>query len=109
MWQDDNDKIMEILDNIELNSKVQFPVKCPICGKNNGHLYFHRYKNDNVKGGMWVWCSACRHSAHTMFKIPEWWQNLNDINFEELTALPECLEKNKKLIDEWINKLLFEK
>lgn len=66
MWKDDDKRIMNILDNIEVKENIQFPVTCPICGKKEGHLYFHRYENE-IAGGMWVWCSACKHSAHSRF------------------------------------------
>lgn len=106
MWIDDNDKIMNILDNVESKNLAHFPAICPICGKKAAHLYFHKYADDNDKGGMWVWCSSCNHSAHTMFRIPKWWVNLNLIKFEELSSYPDFLEKNKKEIDHWINELL---
>lgn len=106
MWQDDDDKIMNILDNIEPEEKKQFPVFCPICGKREGHLYFHRYKNE-VAGGMWIWCSACKHSMHSRFRLPDWWINLETIDFQELASHPDYLEKNKSSIDNWINKLLY--
>ncbi len=108
MWIDNNDKIMNILDNVESKKMDYFPVICPICGEKEAHLYFHRYTDDD-KGGMWTWCSSCKHSAHTMFKIPKWWANLDIIKFEELTSYPDLLEKNKDKIDEWINELLHSK
>ena len=107
MWQENDDRIMDILDNIEVKNKRQFPSVCPICGEKEGHIYFHRYKKDDDRGGMWVWCSACRHSAHTLFKIPKWWDNLKMIKFEKLANYPDYLEKNKRYIDKWVNKLLF--
>ena len=55
MWIDNDDRIMEILDYIEKPSKECFPVTCPICGKREGHLYFHRYMQGNARGGMWTW------------------------------------------------------
>ena len=39
MWQDNNDKIMDILDNIEASKIKYFPVVCPICTKKDVHLY----------------------------------------------------------------------
>ncbi|MDE5907128.1 MAG: hypothetical protein K2H52_00020 [Lachnospiraceae bacterium] len=105
MWKDD-DRIMNILDSVEIKEKKQFPVICPICGKREGHLYFHKYNSNENAGGMWTWCSACKHSAHARFKLPEWWKNLEIINFHELVSCPDYLEKNKVIIDEWINKLM---
>lgn len=107
MWQDNDSKIMNILDKVETKSKEQFPVICPICGEKEGHMYFHRNKIGEDKGGMWTWCSSCRHSAHALFRIPKWWINLKEIDFEKLTSYPDYLEENKVCIDEWINELLF--
>ena len=56
---------------------------------------------------MWTWCSACCHSAHVTFRLPEWWENLEQIDFEKISSYPDYLEENKRDIDEWINKLIF--
>lgn len=105
MWKDDDKRIMNILDNIEAKENKQFPVTCPICGKKEGHLYFHRYENE-IAGGMWVWCSACKHSAHSRFRLPDWWKNLETIDWKELASHPDYLEKHKDGIDDWVNKML---
>ncbi|MDE7247321.1 MAG: hypothetical protein K2N43_05495, partial [Lachnospiraceae bacterium] len=104
MWQDDDDRIMDILDIIETEHSV--PVVCPICGKREGHFYFHRYEDGKEPGGLWVWCSACRHSAHSRYRVPEWWKNAEEIRFEKLAALPYYLEEKKHCIDEWINRFV---
>lgn len=106
MWQDNNDKILDILDIIETNNKECFPVVCPICRRRDGHLYFHRYMEGDERGGMWTWCSACYHSAHTMYRLLKWWKNLDEVHFERLTNYPNYLEDNKISIDEWVNKLM---
>lgn len=107
MWQDNNDKILDILDAIDKKNKECFPVVCPICGGREGHLYFHRYKEGGERGSMWTWCSACYHSAHAMYRLPKWWENLEEVCFEKLTNYPDYLEDNKICIDEWTNKLIF--
>ena len=84
---------------------IVFPVVCPICGEKDGHLYFHRNRDGDEKGSMWVWCGKCYHFAHALCRLPKWWKNLDKINFEELTSYPNHLEENKFCIDEWINKL----
>lgn len=106
MWQDNNDKILDILDFIEIKNKECFPVVCPICGKKEGHLYFHRYKEEEL-GGVWIWCSACYHSAHARYQLPKWWKNSEEIISEKLASHPDYLEDNKRFIDEWVNKLIF--
>lgn len=54
---------------------------------------------------MWVWCSACYHSSHALGRVPEWWENLEKIDFDKLASLPDYLEENKIFIDEWINSI----
>ena len=107
VWLDNDDKIMDILDNIETENKGCFPVVCPICGKKEGHLYFHRNMEGDERGSMGVWCSACYHFSHAMYRLPKWWQNSKKINFEKLTSFPNYLEENKVCIDQWINEILF--
>ena len=46
---------MDILDNIETVNKGCFTVVCPICGKKEGHLYFHRNMEGSERGNMWAW------------------------------------------------------
>ena len=107
MWKDNNDKIMDILNNIETQNRECFPVLCPICGKKDGHLYFHRNSEGDERGSMWAWCSTCYHFAHVLYRLPKWWKNLEEINFENLTSYPNYLDENKFFIDEWVNKLIF--
>lgn len=107
MWRDNNDKIMDILANIETQNKELFPVVCPVCGEKDGHIYIHGNKKEDERGSMWVWCSACYHTAHAVYRLPKWWENSEKISVEELTSLPDYLEKNKDCIDEWVNKLIF--
>ena len=106
MWQDNNNKIIDILDNLEISNKECFPVVCPICKKKGGHLYFHRNREMDERGSMWAWCSACCHFTHVMCRLPKWWENLEEVNVEKLTSYPNYLEENKINIDAWINKLI---
>lgn len=66
------------------------------------------WRDDNEKldrGGIWIWCSKCKHFSHFSIKIPEWWNNCNDISPENLTSIPINLEKKKKLIVMHIKKI----
>ena len=107
MWQDNDDRIMDILDGIGSGNKGYFPVDCPICEKKEGHIYFHRNKEDDQCGGMQTWCSACYHTAHATCRLPRWWKNPEKISTKKLTSYPGYLEENKNYIDEWVNKLLY--
>lgn len=100
MWNEGNDTIMIILDNIE---NTCFPAECPVCQKKTGHIFF--YRNRERYGGMWVWCSNCRNSSHTSGLVPEWWINPDFIDKTKLTAFPEILETDKLRIDKWVNML----
>ena len=105
MWKDNDDKIMDILENIETLNRQDFPVVCPICGKKEGHLYFYRNVKEDEKGSMWAWCSSCCHFTHALYRLPKWWKNLDEIKLENLAGCPDYLEENKLCIDEWVNKL----
>ena len=100
MWNDSNDRIMEIYDCIE-DPKNKFPTTCPVCGKKAGHIYMHRH--DAHHGGIWLWCSECQFFAHMSGIIPEWWQNLSSLDEVYLEAEPSYLDNRAKEIDEWVN------
>ena len=103
MWNDSNDKIMEIMDRLESRDSA-FPVQCPICGEQAGHLYIHRF--DERHGGIWIWCSNCHAYSHMSGIIPDWWQNMSGIEEDKLEAEPQYLDENNSAIDEWVNNLL---
>lgn len=105
MWNDNEKKILEIEDNIYLDKK-NYPVKCPVCGKNDGHLFYYEHTFSACKGGKWIWCSSCCKCSHSYASIPEWWKNPEFIDSEKLSATPDYLESNKEQIDSWINKLM---
>lgn len=105
MWKDTNDRIMEILDNVETKRNEQFPISCPICRETGGHVYFHRFEINDDKGGVWVWCSNCHYFVHAMVKVPSWWKNLEYMSLKDLSYYPSCLDENKNSVDKWINEL----
>lgn len=104
MWQEDDDRILNILDNF-YNKKIRFPVICPICGKREGHIYLYKYNENNQRGGLWLWCSACHHCSHSSYLLPLWWNNLQNLDTSKLMSFPDYLEDNKINIDEWVNKI----
>jgi len=101
MWNDKDDRIIRLLSFTEDNTT--FPERCPICGKQSGHVYMHRH--DKKHGGVWVWCSNCYSFAHMSSIIPDWWENCEIIDEEMLSSTPEYLEQNADIIDRWINSL----
>ena len=106
MWHDDNDNIMKlygILDNHEADNP--FPAVCPDCGKKTGHVYMHRYDEDN-HGGLWIWCSSCHSYSHSSCKVPDWWRNLSLFSITDLHAEPDDLDLQTQYIDDFVNKLI---
>ena len=106
MWQYDN-RMMDILDKDEIETRECFPTVCPVCGKKEAHIYAHRFKEGEDRGGEWAWCSACRNCVHVSVRLPKWWKNSDLIDFNKLSSIPDYLEDNKICIDAWINNLLF--
>ena len=105
MWYDEDDRIMKILENLDMEKPECFPVICPICGKKEGHIFFYRHE-EGERGGMWTWCSACRHRAHSLMRLPKWWVNLKGLDEKKFINYPEYLEENKRKIDCWVNELM---
>ena len=103
MWNDGNDKIMEIMDRLDDKDSV-FPIQCPVCGKKDGHLCIHRY--DEHHGGIWIWCSKCGSYSHMSGIIPDWWENMPGIEEGKLEAEPQYLDERNRAIDHWFNNLL---
>ncbi len=106
MWNDADDKILDVVDCYEKREETKVPFLCPICNNVQAHIYMHRWKEESQKGGLWIWCSNCQAFAHTTYNLPQWWVNCEDIDFEQLTAVPGYLEMNKKIVDEHASKML---
>lgn len=104
MWKDGNDKIEELYINLKKIKK--FPTECPICKKNNAHLYMHIYDEKTRRGGLWIWCSECHSFFHGSIYVPRYWKNCVDIKLENLSAIPTYLDKIKDKIDRHINETI---
>ena len=106
MWHDDNDDIMKLYDNIENHENDSaFPATCPICGNKTGHIYMHRYDEEN-HGGLWIWCSSCHSYSHGSGKVPDWWKNLSLFTIPDLKSVPDNIDKQAVYIDDFVNKLI---
>lgn len=103
MWKDEKDNMLDILDEIE-KGQAKFPTVCPVCGKQEAHLYMHKESGENI-GGLWVWCSSCKNYIHATYQIPQWWKNSLEITESELSPNPQYLEENKDVLDMWVQKL----
>lgn len=106
MWNDANKEILDILEII--SNKNSLPLKCPVCGKYEAHVYMYRWKQEK-KGSIWTWCSACKVSAHERLLLPDWWKNSQTIDDNLLGVHPDMLEENKEFVDDYVNRLMNEK
>lgn len=102
------DKLQIILENVLDGKIVNFPESCPICSNDKAHLYFNSRGLDKI-GGIWIWCSACKHYFHGSIMPPAWWENYSAVLQDSLTAAPDVLEDITSQIDEHINTLLKQK
>ena len=106
MWHDDNDDIMKLYNIINVHEfDTPLPAACPVCGIKSGHIYMHRYDEED-HGGLWVWCSNCHNFSHSSFKVPDWWRNLSLFTIFDLHAVPDNLDEQAKYIDDFVNKLI---
>ena len=99
MWSDERDLIMDLLEENQIN----FPAKCPCCGKIDGHVFFYKPKNSEQLGSAWVWCGSCKEYSHSRHVVPAWWVNMDSIELSQLHARPDNLNDIKEIIDKWVN------
>lgn len=104
MWKDDNDKIEELYLN--LNYIKKFPTICPVCKRNNAHIYMHVFDDKTRRGGLWIWCSECYIFSHSSIYVPEYWENCKFVEVENLCSIPAYLDKIRKVIDIHVNDVM---
>lgn len=104
MWKDSNDKIEELYINFKKIEK--FPTICPICKKEDAHIYMHIYDDKTRRGGLWIWCSKCLSFFHSSLNIPRYWENYLFIELEKLSAIPIYLDEIKDKIDRHANAIV---
>lgn len=102
MWKDDNDKIEELY----LKKIKKFPTICPVCKKNNAHIYIHVYDDKTRRGGLWIWCSECYTFSHGSIYVPKYWENCPLVEFEKLCAIPSYLNEMREIIDTHVNAIM---
>lgn len=104
-WDDSKDRIIDIIEGIEVSKEPQIPAKCPICHTYNAHIYMQRWENG--RGTIWTWCSKCKSCAHgSRVNLPIWWENADFIDISELTSHPVFLEPKAAMVDRHLRKLL---
>ena len=61
------------------------------------------------RGGLWLWCSACKQFFHSSVYVPTWWSNLPIVDENQLSAFPQYLDALSTRIDKHINQLISNK
>lgn len=109
MWATDNtaieDRLQSLLAKVVKEKTAHLPEKCPICNTKDAHIYFNS-RGQNKVGGVWIWCSSCKHYFHGSIIPPIWWENYSEITQNSLNAEPDILEDMKAQLDRHINILL---
>ena len=98
-------RVQSFLNKAMAGERLSLPARCPHChfSPNTMHIYLHRH---NVKiGGAWVWCSRCRRYVHISIVPPVWWRNIDEVEEESLTSMPEYLDELAFIIDQHWNHL----
>lgn len=104
MWKDDNDKIEELY--LKLKKIKKFPAICPVCKKNDAHIYMHVYDDKTRRGGLWIWCSECYTFSHSSIYVPEYWKNCALVEDEKLCAIPTYLDEIRNIIDTHVDVII---
>ncbi len=104
MRKDDIGKIEELYLNLKKIKK--FPTICPVCKKNNAHIYMHVYNDKTRRGGLWIWCSECYEYSHGSIYVPEYWKNCPLVEVEKLCAVPTYLDEIREIIDKHVSTIM---
>ncbi len=72
---------------------------CPLCGEKSLRRFYDNPRPTRAtregfvgRGSSWEWCAACGAYEHTSCLVPIWWEPLQFVNLNHLTAEPEQLE-----------------
>ncbi len=110
-WSDGNEKAQAELEQalraFLVGNWKQFPAPCPACSVDtpNLHLYLHSPARNQL-GGCWVWCSNCHVFMHGSIHPPSWWNNLEIIDPDKLSARPTYLDELNLEIDRHCNDVI---
>ena len=103
MWID-NDKILAVFDGATNKQEGQFPHLCPICNNRSAHIYVHQHGGEHC--GIWVWCNSCNSFSHMSGVTPDWWENPEFVDENQLCTEPEYLNEISDKIDKWVNNII---
>lgn len=102
-WNNDNNIYKSYISSTN-NDVKNFSFICSVCGRKDLHIFFHRWRKNDLKGSGWIWFSYCKSFDHGRFTLPNHWENFEKINPENLKYEPNYLEEIKNCIDEYIYK-----
>lgn len=103
-WRDGDYYLMDELYS-NLKKRIKFPAICPVCKKNDAHIYMHFY-DERRRGGLWTWCSECETFSHGSLRVPEYWENCPFVEAGKLCAIPDYLDEMKEIIDAHVNDII---
>lgn len=104
-WRDaDCYQMNELYSN--LNERKKFPAICPVCKKNDAHIYMNLHDEKTRRGGLWTWCSECKTFSHGSHYVPGYWENCPSVEEGKLCAIPDYLDEMKEIIDAHVNDII---
>ncbi len=104
MWNEE-DKMMELVEDME-KACILSPTTCPVCGEAHTHYFMHRGEDQRGRGTAWIWCDACESYTHFAYFVPDWWENPDFVDIEQLDSSVEYPHSIEGEIDDWIKRLL---
>lgn len=102
-WRDVPDEALTAWNEAFATARgATLPTPCPICGARSLHQWYHTHRVERLvfdgrpyrgRGGVWQWCSRCRHYVHASGLVPEWWASDVDVPRSALTTVPDALDE----------------
>lgn len=101
-WIDDKGNLEEYAVVALTTGQLMEP-RC--CNDPDVHVYAHSREKKHTS--VWVWCSKCGSYAHMdIGQISDKWKNCDEIDFDQLTAVPVYQESKKDVIDRHFSEFL---
>lgn len=66
----------------------------------------HRFQESSGHGTAWLWCGECGSYSHFSYFVPDWWENPEFIDADELDSFVDYPASHAGEIDAWNSKLL---
>ncbi len=85
--QDDEFSKWAELSAMLLSSSEFKKLICPSCDLEKIRFFFLRHRIGN-RGGLWLWCTACKKYYHSSCIVPEWWNDVSEVPYEKIESDP---------------------